>query len=120
MATLENQTYDFICFTDLAYEFNPSQKKEIEKKIRRRLKYHKLGPYNQVRVDAIRQLKNELLREISSYATSVYHTSSASGYADLKDFNLEQMTSDYGKRHDVSKDELRAMINFAVYLFYLR
>lgn len=40
------QTYDFICFTDLAYEFDFSDKKEAEKKIKRRLKYYKLGDWN--------------------------------------------------------------------------
>jgi hypothetical protein len=39
----KKQTYDFICFTDLAYEFDLSEKKEIEKKIKRRLKYYNLG-----------------------------------------------------------------------------
>ena len=53
----KTQTYDFICFTDLAYEFDVCEKKEIEKKIKRRLKYHDLGDYNQGRVDYIRQLK---------------------------------------------------------------
>ena len=31
MAIDKKQTYDFICFTDLAHEYDFSEKKEIEK-----------------------------------------------------------------------------------------
>ena len=46
MTVKKGQTYDFICFTDLAYEFAFTEKAEIEKKIKRRLKYYKLAPYS--------------------------------------------------------------------------
>ncbi len=36
----ENPSYDFICFSDLAYEFNDSDQIETESKIKRRLKYY--------------------------------------------------------------------------------
>jgi hypothetical protein len=94
METADNQTYDFICFTDLAYEFDFSEKKEIESKIKRRLKYYKLGDYNQERVDYIRNLKNDLYIEISKYSKSKYYNKSKSNYADLNDFNLNKMSID--------------------------
>jgi hypothetical protein len=117
----KRQTYDFICFTDLAYEFDFSNKKEIEKKIKRRLKYHKLGDYNQDRVDYIRQLKNDLNSEISQTTKSKYFHKSKSNYADLADFNIDQLTADYHRKYEkVDKDELMGMINFAIYLYHLR
>lgn len=117
----KEQTYDFICFTDLAYEFDFSDKKEIEKKIKRRLKYHKLGNYNQERVDYIRQLKNDLHSEISRTTKSKYFHKSKSNYADLADFNIDQMTDDYYKKYDkVDKGELMGMINFSIYLYHMR
>jgi hypothetical protein len=117
----KRQTYDFICFTDLAYEFDPSEKKDIEKKIKRRLKYHNLGAYNQERVDYIRQLKNDLYTEISQTTKSKYFHKSESTYADLADFNTSQMAADYNKRYDkVDKNELMGMIGFAIYLYHLR
>jgi hypothetical protein len=117
----KGQTYDFICFTDLAYEFDFSDKKGIEKKIKRRLKYHKLGEYKKDRVDFIRQLKNDLYSEISKTTKSKYFRKSKSNYADLADFNIDRMTADYFKTYDtVDKSELTGMINFAIYLYHMR
>ena len=117
----KSQTYDFICFTDLAYEFDLTKKKEIEKKIKGRLKYHKLGDYKQERVDYIRQLKDDLCSEISDPRKSKYYHNSKSMYAVLEDFNVVQMTADYNKKYNkVNKTELIGMINFAIYLYYLR
>ncbi len=121
MTDNNSQTYDYICFTDLAYEFDFSEKSEIEKKIKRRLKYHKLGDYNQDRVDYIRQLKNDLYLEISQTTKSKYFHKSKSNYADLEDFNIDRMTTDYNKKFNkVDKNELMGMINFAIYLYHMR
>jgi hypothetical protein len=117
----KEQTYDFVCFTDLAYEFNFSERKDIEKKIKKRLKYCKLGEYNQDRVDYIRQLKNDLYSEISQTTKSKYFQKSKSNYADLADFNIDRMAMDYSKKYDkVERNELRAMINYAIYLYHMR
>ena len=51
MAETNKQTYDFVCFSDLAYEFDFSDLKEAEKKIKRKLKYYRLGKYDQARVN---------------------------------------------------------------------
>ncbi len=117
----EKPTYDFVCFTDLVYEFNFSEKKETEKKIKRRLKYYKLGDYNQDRVDYLRQLKNDLYSEIFSGIKSKYFTKSASDYADLNDFDTEPMVSDYIEKYDkIDRNEMFGMINFAIYVYHLR
>ncbi|NVK29051.1 MAG: hypothetical protein HWE14_13440 [Flavobacteriia bacterium] len=117
----QKQTYNSICFTDLAYEFDFSDKKEIEKKIKRRLKYHKLGDYRQDRVDYIRELKNDLQNEISKTTKSKYFQKSKSNYADLADFDIERMTDDYHRNYDqVTKAELKGMIGFAIYLYHMR
>jgi hypothetical protein len=117
----KEQTYDFVCFTDLAYEFDFSEKKEIEKKIKRRLKYYQLGDYHQDRVDYIRQLKNYLYSEISQTTKPKYFHKSKSNYADLGDFNIDRMAIVYSKKYDkVERNELRAMINYAIYLYHMR
>lgn len=121
MTNIKRQTYDFICFTDLAYEFEVSDEKETEKKIKRRLKYHKLGGYNQERVSYIRQLKNDLRSEISSGVKSKYFINSKSKYADLNDFDFDSMVLDYVKKYDkIDKNEMEGIINFAIYLYHLR
>jgi hypothetical protein len=61
----QENTYEFICFGDLAYEFDFSDRKEAERKIKRRLKYYHLGDYDQERVNYVRELKNDLYTEIS-------------------------------------------------------
>jgi hypothetical protein len=121
MAEDNGQTYDFICFTDLAHEFDFSDKNEIEKKIKRRLKYYNLEDYNQDRVDYLRQLKNDLYSEISSSTKSKYFNKSKSNYSDLSDFNFEQMTSDYSKKYEqVDENEMKGIINFAIYFYYMK
>ena len=115
------QTYDFICFTNLAYEFDLTEKNETEKKIKRRLKYYKLGDYQQERIDYLRVLKNDLFLEISYGNKSKYFTKSKSKYADLSDFDTNRMTSDYMKKYDkVEMTDMSGLINFAIYLYYLR
>lgn len=117
----DNQTYDFICFTDLVYEFDFSEKKEIESKIKRRLKYYKLGDYSQERVDYIRNVKNDLYKEISKFSKSEYYNKSDSKYSDFKDFNSDTMLIDFNNKYqEISKSEMSGMINFAIYLYYMR
>ena len=121
MTNDQRQTYDLICFTDLAYEFDFSEKKEIERKIKRRLKYYKLGGFSQERVDYIRELKNDLYSEITKTTKSKYFHKSKSNYADLADFDSEKMTKDFHEKYDkVDKEDLKGMINFAVYLYHMR
>jgi hypothetical protein len=121
MAGAKENTYDYICFSDLAYEFNSSEQKKIESKIKRRLKYHKLGTYDQEHVNYIRDLKNDLLNEISAQDKSKYYQKSSSEYSDSKDFDLAKMKSDYSAKYDkVNSDEIADMITFAIYLYHLR
>ena len=117
----KDQTYDWICFTDLAYEFEFSEKREFEKKIKRRLAYYKLGEYDQTRVDYIRQLKNDLYSEISKTTKSQYFHKSKSDYTELVDFDFDSMVNDYNKKYDkIDTEDLKRMINFAIYLYHLR
>ena len=117
----QNQSYEFICFSDLAYEFNESDKKEIESKIKRRLKYYKLGNYDQEIVDYLRKIRNDLFEEISKTSKSKFYQKSKSNYADLKDFDFEEMLVYYSEKYPkVEKNEFVGMINFSIYLFYMR
>jgi len=121
MPSDQKQTYDFICFSDLVYEFSFSDKKSIEQKIKRRLKYYKLGDYQQERVDYIRNLKDDLYGEISSRSKSKYYTKSNSTFSELRDFDIPKMNADYSaKYHNLSEREIETMINFAIYLYHLR
>ncbi|WP_209391277.1 hypothetical protein [Chryseobacterium sp. RR2-3-20] len=117
----QSQSYEFICFSDLAYEFNESDKKEIESKIKRRLKYNKLGNYDQETVEYLRKLRNDLFTEISKTSKSKFYHKSKSNYADLNDFDSEKMLNYYSEKYPkIEKSELAGMINFSIYLFYMR
>ncbi len=121
MANSKGHTYDYICFTDLIYESDYVTKEMVEKKIKRRLKYHKLGEYNQLRVDTIRKLNSELWAEIKSGSRSTYFHKTDSIYTEIGDFNIEQMVVDFCKRYTkVSSEDMRAIIGFGVYYYYSR
>lgn len=121
MKEKQKNTYEYICFGDLAYEFDFSDKKEAERKIKRRLKYYQLGEYNQERVDYIRELKNELYTEISLQTKSKYFHKSTSNFADLEDFDFDRLLADYTKKYNrVSESDMARILNFAIYLYHLR
>jgi len=121
MKQTSKQTYDYICFSDLAYEFDSSDLKEAEKKIKRRLKYYKLDNYEQERIEYIRELKNDLYKEISLQSKSKYFNKSNSKYADFTDFNVEKMKSDYMKKYkEINSSDMYGILNFAIYLYHLR
>tara|TARA_R110002050_G_scaffold45957_4_gene108373 strand:+ start:2855 stop:3226 length:372 start_codon:yes stop_codon:yes gene_type:complete len=121
MSHQNKYTYDLVCFTDLAYEFDFSDKKEAEKKIKRRLKYYKLGDYSQERVEYIRELKNDLYQEIGLQTKSKYFSKSKSNFADLADFKLEKMILDYlYKYNKINESDIKGILNFAIYLYHMR
>jgi hypothetical protein len=117
----QENTYEFICFGDLAYEFDFSDRKEAERKIKRRLKYYHLGDYDQERVNYVRELKNDLYTEISLQSKSKYFQKTKSNFADLKDFNFDNMLSDYTEKYErITKSDMARILNFAIYLFHMR
>jgi hypothetical protein len=121
MANTKGHTYDYICFTDLIYESGVDGKEVVEKKIKRRLKYHKLGEYNQLRVDNIRKLRDTLWAEIKSGSNSKYFHKIDSIYTEMDDFDIARMAVDYVKLfNQVSSDDMRAIISYGVYYYYSR
>jgi hypothetical protein len=121
MAETSEQTYDYVCFGDVAYEFDFSDLKETEKKIKRKLKYYGLGKYDQERVEYVRNLKNDLFKEIRLYEKSEYYIPSKSEFAEFADFDYEKMTSDFLKKYDkISNSDMSRILNFAIYLYYMR
>ena len=59
--------------------------------------------------------------EISLITKSKYFNKSKSNFADLSDYNVEQMNSDYLKKYpEINKEEMYGILNFAIYLYHLR
>jgi hypothetical protein len=121
MAEKSEHTYDYVCFGDLAYEFDFSDLKEAEKKIKQKLKYYGLGKYDQDRVEYVRSLKNELFKEIRLYNNSKYYIQSNSQFAEFTDFDYEKMKGDFLKKYEkIGYSDMSRIINFAIYLYYMR
>lgn len=115
------KTYDLICFGELAYEFNFSDTNQIEEKIKQKLKKYKLGPYDQERVNYIRKLKNDLYDEIKKCNKSKYYLKSSGKFSNPNDFDYERLKHDYMKKYpQINENDFVAIINFSIYLYYLR
>ncbi|MCT7905192.1 Uncharacterised protein [Candidatus Ornithobacterium hominis] len=114
------ETYDFICFSELAYEWDLADKAVVESKIKRRINSLNVK-YNQKRVNNIRSLRHELFEEISLGSKSKYFINAKGKFADIGDFNLDKMYIDYKERYtEIDNSDLVNIIEFAVYLFYVR
>jgi hypothetical protein len=117
----KTHSYNQICFSVLAYEFNDSEIKDSERKIKRRLKYHRAGTYDQQRVDMMRTLKNDLKTEISLLDKSRYFLGCKGAYSALEDFDTSRMIRDFSREHPlVDITEFPEIMNFALFVYYLR
>jgi hypothetical protein len=111
---------DWVILEVLAYEFS-DEPRESTRKIRRRLRYHGLGPYQQERVDLLRRFKNDIEREITQAHRSRYYLGNTSGYSAMEDFDCERLARDFSESYpEIPLLELRGFIGFAIYLFYMR
>jgi hypothetical protein len=112
---------DTIALDGLVYEFDFDDHAEAERKIRRRLRYHGLGPYQQGRVDLLRKFKDQVRSEIHRGVQSHYFLGSNGHYAAMQDFDVERMIRDLADSYpDIPLTEIKAFVPFAVYLYYMR
>ena len=116
-----SKSADAVVLDVLAYEFAFDEHVEAERKIRRRLRYHGLGPYQQARVDLLRRLKDEIQSKIHRGRESRFFAGSHGKYAAPEDFDTERLIRDLSESYpDVPREEFKAFVPFAVYLYYLR
>lgn len=116
-----SQSYDYLCFDVLKYEFSDEQCKKSESSVKRKLKYHKLGTYDQHRIDMLRRLRDELAAEIKLSGASAYYQKTNSPYAAMGDFDHARLNADFSVKYpQVSKHDLSTIIGAAVDYFYLR
>jgi hypothetical protein len=112
---------DVVAFQILAYEFDGEDLADAEKKIRRKLRSAKLGPYDQRRVDYLRALKNELRAEITLFGRSKYFRGASGAVAAIADFDVDRLTGDFWKKYpQVSREDMGGIVGFAMYIDYLR
>ena len=112
---------DAVILDVLGYEFPFDDRAEAERKIRRRLRYHGLRPYRQDRVDLLRRFKDEIQNEVHRGARSRYFAGRHGRYAAMENFDSERMVEDFSQSYpDVPREEIKAFVPFAIYLYYLR
>jgi hypothetical protein len=115
-------TYENEALGVLVYEFPSSDPRESERLIKGRLRRKKLGPYDQARIDRLRRLKDELQEEIHKGEKSAYYTGRHDAkYVDTRDFDVERLGLDMIVRYpDVPPVEIRSLVPFCVFNYYLR
>ncbi len=112
---------DAVILDVLGYEFAFDDRVEAERKIRRRLRYHGLGPYSQERVDLLRRLKDDIQSEIHRARGSRYFAGNHGKYAAPEDFDAERMIQDLAESYpNIPGEEIKRFVPIAVYLYYLR
>lgn len=114
-------TYDHSCFMVLAYEYGDNKIKESEKKIRAKLKYNKLGAYDEARVNKLRELTEELSAEIRLQNRSAYFSKSNNEFSNMEDFDFKKWAEDLSIKYPtIDKKELDSIVGMAVHLFHCR
>lgn len=105
----------------LAYEYGDNKIKDSEKKIKAKLKYNKLGVYDEARVDMLRALTQELSKEIHLQNKSSYFSKSAKEYSDIEDFDHKKMSDDLAPKYpSIERKELGSIVGMAIHLFHCR
>jgi hypothetical protein len=105
----------------LLYEFGQDDHTKSEEAIKRRLRYYKLGKYDQGQVDVLRRLKDSLQDEIGRYDRSQYFLGHQGKYSSLQDFDVKRMVAEYSEAFpEVGLSELAWFVPFALYAYYLR
>jgi hypothetical protein len=116
-----NETYDSVLFKVLALEVGAERVADTERQIKRKLRRLALGPYDQDRVDYARSLKCDLQTEIGLFHKSSYYLGPVGTPADFDKFDFARMVADFGKKYPkVGELDMKTMVAFALYAYYLR
>lgn len=117
----EPPTYEGEVLAVLAYEFSFLDHTDSERKIKRRLREKKLGPYDQNRIEIIRKFKDDVQEELGKSTKSKFWNSFHGEYVDMQDWNLNALKNYFEKRNpNVSKQAIDRFLKYAIYLYYLR
>jgi hypothetical protein len=118
MKKMGSRTYEEEVLAVLVFE---SRHKDSERKLRRRLREKKLGPYEQDRIDALRAFKNDVARELGKLARSKFYAGLHGTHADLEDWDRVGLLRYMKERHSkVSHTVIGAFLPYAIFLYYLK
>ena len=105
----------------LAMEFSFSDRAESERKIKRRLRDKKLGPYDQDRVNVLRAFKDDVQQELDKPKDSRFYNGPSGKYVDPQDWDFAALWAELEKRHPkVSPSVIGEFLPYAIFLYYLK
>ena len=117
----EPPTFETEALSILAFEFSSSEHDESDRKIKRRLRDKKVGPYEAARVNHLRALKNDIREELEKTDRSKFYKSLGGSYSDLGDWQFARLARYFERRHPkVDPAAIRRFLPYAIYLYYLR
>ena len=119
--------YEDVALGVLVYEFDFDDPAEADRKIKRRLRDKKLGPYDAARIARLRRFKDAVQKEVHRFDKSRYYLGARGPvcpqgrYADLKDFDRARMVRDYAKQfRGIPRSSIVWFVDFAVFSYYVR
>lgn len=115
------RTADDIILAVLAFEFGPADEAAAERRIKRRLRYHGLGPHRPERTALLRRLTAAILAETALARRSRYFVGPHGPTAAPTDFDVPRMVHAFAAAFpDVSEAAIASYLPFAIYQHYLR
>jgi hypothetical protein len=117
----EPATFESEALSILAFEFDVSDHAESERKLKRRLRDKKLGPFDATRLGHLRALKDDIRAELGKWQRSKFYKPSGRGSADPADWKFEALVRHFARRHPhVAAKAISGFLPYATYLYYLR
>ena len=93
----------------------------FERKLKRRLRAKRLGPFDVDRVETLRILRRETVLEIDKGRDSSFYNGLSGRTAKLEDWDTHGLCHHLGQRYpEVSIDTLQWFVGWAIYWNYLR
>jgi cytochrome P450 len=121
MASSLRESTEMVIFQAIAVELPGADHRETGRKLKRKFKRRNLGSYDQDQVDMVRALHDELQAEMTKSHLSVYYRGVPGTVASFDNFDTDRIVRDYGDRYRmITFDALYQLVNFAIYLYYLR
>ncbi len=114
-------TYESEVLNILSYEFSIDDRAKSEKKIKRRLREKKLGAYDQSRIDALREFKDDVCNELCKNIKSQFYAGAKGKYSDIQDWQFDRLLEHMKREHaKVPASAIDSFLPFAIYIYYLR
>lgn len=112
--------YDREVLRALTFEFRPDETEAYHRKVRRMLNRHKLGDYDQARIDRLRALKNEIQSILSNPRDSDCYRG-PTAFARRENWDEERLVASLAERHpNIDRNAIAEFLTYAILNYYER